>query len=80
QQLAGAALDVVEGETKIFNLKFTGPTPIAHYNELKKLPNVILTPHIGFYTDIAVERMVKQALDDALLIIKGKQSPHEINF
>lgn len=79
-QIAGAALDVVEGETKIFNLKFPGPTPIVHYNELKKLPNVILTPHIGFYTDIAVERMVKQALDNALLIIKGKQSPHEINF
>ena len=80
QQLAGAALDVVEGETKIFNLKFTGPTPIAHYNELKKLPNVILTPHIGFYTDIAVERMVKQALDDAWAIIQGKTSPHEVVF
>lgn len=80
KQIAGAAIDVVEEETKIFNLKFDGPTPVEPYNYLKKLPNVILTPHIGFYTDIAVERMVKQSLNDALAIIQSGHSPHEINF
>ncbi|KRN26844.1 D-2-hydroxyacid dehydrogenase [Liquorilactobacillus mali] len=80
KQIAGAALDVVEEETKIFNLKFGRQTPVANYNLLKQLPNVILTPHIAFYTDIAVERMVKQALDDALTIIQGKCSSHEISF
>ncbi|MFT8425875.1 MAG: NAD(P)-dependent oxidoreductase [Liquorilactobacillus sp.] len=80
KQIAGAALDVVEEETKIFNLKFDRQTPVVNYNLLKELPNVILTPHIAFYTDIAVERMVKQALDDALNIIQGKHSVHEISF
>ncbi|MFD1125007.1 D-2-hydroxyacid dehydrogenase [Lentilactobacillus raoultii] len=77
-QLAGAALDVVEHETNIFNLKFDKQTPEPLYNELKKLPNVLLTPHIGFFTDIAVENMVKQSLDDTLAIIEGRQSRHEI--
>ncbi|KRL05283.1 D-lactate dehydrogenase [Liquorilactobacillus hordei DSM 19519] len=80
KQIAGAALDVVEEETKIFNFKFDTQTPVANYNRLKELTNVILTPHIAFYTDIAVERMVKQALDDALTIIQGKHSSHEISF
>ncbi|MCP9328522.1 D-2-hydroxyacid dehydrogenase [Liquorilactobacillus satsumensis] len=80
EQIAACALDVVEGETQIFNLKFAQETPVANYNELKKLPNVLLTPHIGFFTDIAVENMVKQALDDALTIIMGHTSAHEINF
>lgn len=80
KQLAGAALDVVEGETNIFNLKFEGETPEALYNTLRELPNVLLTPHIGFFTDIAVENMVKQSLDDALAIIDGHQSSHEIKL
>ncbi|KRL36821.1 D-2-hydroxyacid dehydrogenase [Liquorilactobacillus uvarum] len=80
KQIAGAAIDVVEDETKIFNLKFNGVTPVENYNHLKRLSNVILTPHIGFYTDIAVERMVKQSLNDALTIIQGGHSSHEINF
>lgn len=79
-QIAGAALDVVEDETEIFNLKFDEKTPVDNYNRLKQLSNVILTPHIGFYTDIAVERMVKQSLDDALTIIQGGHSQHEVNF
>lgn len=80
KQLAGAALDVVEGETNIFNLKFEDETPEALYNTLRELPNVLLTPHIGFFTDIAVENMVKQSLDDALAIIDGHQSSHEIKL
>ncbi|GAF36304.1 D-2-hydroxyacid dehydrogenase [Lentilactobacillus farraginis] len=79
-QLAGAALDVVEHETNIFNLKFEEKTPEPLYNALKALPNVLLTPHIGFFTDIAVKNMVKQSLDDTLALIEGRRSDHEIAF
>ncbi len=80
KRLAGAALDVVEGETKIFNHQFKNETPVPLYNHLKKIPNVLLTPHIAFFTDIAVENMVKQSLDDALTVIEGRHSDHEISY
>lgn len=77
QQIAGAALDVVEDETKVFNQKFDGPTPVDNYNELKRMTNVLLTPHIAFFTDHAVRNMVMQSLDDTLTIITGGTSEHE---
>jgi D-lactate dehydrogenase len=42
------------------------------------MPNVIITPHIGFYTNIAVQNMVDISLDDTLKILEGQKSPHEI--
>ncbi|MTV81625.1 D-2-hydroxyacid dehydrogenase [Secundilactobacillus folii] len=79
KQLAAAAIDVVEKETSIFNHSFDGDeTPVPAYNELKKMPNVLLTPHSAFFTDHAVKNMVMQALDDTLTIIQGGVSPHEI--
>jgi len=77
QQIAGAALDVVEDETKVFNKKFDGTTPVDHYNQLKKMTNVLLTPHVAFFTDHAVKNMVMQSLDDTLAIINGGKSEHE---
>lgn len=79
-QLAGAALDVVEGEGNIFNYRFDGPVPDGRYRTLQALPNVVLTPHIAFFTDHAVKNMAQQSLDDALAIITGNASPHEINY
>lgn len=40
--------------------------------------NVILTPHVGFYTNVAVQNMVDISLDDVLAIISEKRSDHEI--
>lgn len=78
KQLAGAALDVVEDETKVFNQRFEGETPVPHYNQLRQFENVLLTPHIAFFTDHAVKNMVTQSLDDTLAIITGGRSDHEV--
>jgi D-lactate dehydrogenase len=43
------------------------------------LPNAIMTPHIGFYTDNAIRNMVEISLHDMLTIIAGKTSEHELN-
>ena len=43
------------------------------------MDNVFLTPHVAFYTDIAVKNMVKQSLDDTLKLINGKPTKHTIN-
>ncbi len=48
-QFAGGGLDVVEDETQVFNQKFDKETPVPLYNELKQIPNLLLTPHIGFF-------------------------------
>jgi D-lactate dehydrogenase len=42
------------------------------------MPNVILTPHVAFFTNIAVQNMVDISLDDAITIAEGGESAHEI--
>ncbi|WP_439646117.1 hypothetical protein [Secundilactobacillus silagei] len=41
------------------------------------MTNVLLTPHVAFFTDHAVKNMVMQSLDDTLAIITGGKSEHE---
>ena len=43
------------------------------------MDNVFLTPHVAFYTDIAVKNMVKQSLDDTLKLITGQTTGHTIH-
>ncbi|KRM03804.1 D-lactate dehydrogenase [Lentilactobacillus farraginis DSM 18382 = JCM 14108] len=79
-QIAGAGIDVIQDETKIFNQSFVGEDkiPLPVYTKLMNMDNVFLTPHVAFYTDHAVKNMVKQSLDDTLMEISGKESPHRI--
>ena len=76
--LGGAALDVVEGETELFNRTFTDRIPDDRYAALQRMPQVVLTPHVGFFTDKAIKNMACQSLDDAYAIIRGETSPHEV--
>jgi D-lactate dehydrogenase len=79
QEIAGAGIDVIENETEIFNQSFDGEIPLKAYTKLKAMDNVFLTPHVAFYTDIAVRNMVKQSLDDTLKLISGQSTDHTIN-
>ncbi|MHC9536291.1 D-2-hydroxyacid dehydrogenase [Dellaglioa sp. BT-FLS60] len=65
-QVGGAALDTYEFENPIFNHNLDGlgiEDPL--FNELLSMINVILTPHIAFYTETAVKNMVEIALNSA---------------
>ncbi len=42
------------------------------------MPNVSVSPHIGFYSDAAVANMVEIALDDVLTIANGGVSRHQV--
>ena len=79
KKLAGAALDTLTGEENFFNFDLRGKElPSEQLKELRAMNNVILTPHVGFYTNVAVQNMVDISLNDVLAIISEKRSDHEI--
>ncbi|MFD1671331.1 D-2-hydroxyacid dehydrogenase [Agrilactobacillus yilanensis] len=73
QQIAGAALDVWEGEGAYFDYDWQNkPLNNPELETLLALPNVILTPHIAFFTEHSVHNIAFTALDDAFLGASGK--------
>lgn len=79
QEISAAAIDTFEGENTIIGQDLSGKQ--IENDNLKKLlamPNVNVTPHIGFYTEVAVQNMVEIALNDVVMILKGQKSPHEV--
>ena len=60
QRLAGAALDVRETEP-----------PAA--SRLAEHSNVIVTPHIGAFTQEAQERVIEAVCDDVIAILNGER-------
>ncbi|WP_295728951.1 D-2-hydroxyacid dehydrogenase [uncultured Limosilactobacillus sp.] len=80
-EIAAAALDTVEGEEHLFNQdhRQDGLDALPLVKQLHAMDNVILTPHIAFFTNIAVKNMVDISLTDVLTILAGQPSPHEFN-
>lgn len=78
-KIGGAALDVIENELGILHndcrLKIINHDEFAI---LRNLPNVILTPHLAFYTDQAVSDMVECALRSLHSFLTNDNSSWEI--
>ena len=59
-KVAAAGLDVYEFEKGMLKKDLSGEVIQDEiFRDLKNLPNVIMTPHIAFNTDVAVRNMVK---------------------
>lgn len=70
-RLAGAALDVVEGEEGIFYADCRSePVGAGALSRLQRLPNVIVTPHTAYYTDRALRDTVENTLVNCLAFEK----------
>ncbi len=74
-----AALDVLEKEDGLYYYDRTADN-IANPEMavLRSFPNVILSPHNAFYTESAVENMVRLCFLNAAAFAEGKGPDHEI--
>ena len=73
-RLGGAALDVLEGEEGIFYADCRN-TPIESepWLRMQRLPNVLISPHVAYYTDHALSDVVENSLINCLNFAGGKQ-------
>ena len=77
--LGGAALDTIENEAGPYYLDRTGePLPNRDRAVLMALPNVIVSPHMAFYTAEDVEHMVRSNVEALLAFSRGENSPYEV--
>ena len=65
--LAGAALDVFD------------PEPPAPDNPLLRMTNVVVTPHIGSYTDLGTSGMGEGAVEQVLQVLRGERPKFLLN-
>jgi D-specific alpha-keto acid dehydrogenase len=66
-ELGGAALDVLEGEEEIFHSeRATGRVEHRFLPRLQRLHNVIVTPHVAYYTRRALHDTVEKTLTKCL--------------
>ncbi|GAY72328.1 D-2-hydroxyacid dehydrogenase [Lentilactobacillus kosonis] len=78
-EIAGAAIDTYEGESATVGKDLDGKISNANLQKLLDMPNVNVSPHIGFYTDVAVKNMVEIALNDTISILNGDGSTHIVS-
>lgn len=63
--IAGAGLDVLEGEKKQL------PNMVSLNNKLIKMPNVMVSPHMAFYTREAVASIMQTTVENIKRFISG---------
>jgi glyoxylate reductase len=66
KQIVGAGLDVFEHEPRIDKV-------------LKKMSNVVLTPHLGSATPEVREEMARIVVDNILALLEGRKLPNCVN-
>lgn len=76
-KLAGAALDALEDEEKYFSV---GWEKNPYYSRLMAFPNVLITPHIAYHTELAVQEIVETSLNNARDIITAGISRNTISL
>lgn len=78
-KIGAAALDVVENEFQMYY--YDRKSDLLNHRELSILrgfPNVIVTPHMAFYTDRSVSDMVECSVKALWLMEQGKPNPWQV--
>ena len=77
--LGGAALDTIEHEANLYYRDASREIlPNRDRAVLMALPNVIVSPHMAFYTAEDVEHMVRSTTEALLAFGRGEGSPFEV--
>ncbi|WEV43178.1 D-2-hydroxyacid dehydrogenase [Lactobacillus sp. ESL0684] len=80
-EIAGAALDVLTEENEFFEKQFTDMSELPEtYQELAKMPNVVITPHSAYYTKTSVKNMIEHSLIDMKRVYEGKKPVYPVNL
>lgn len=79
-KISAAALDVLEKESAIYYKDFKYK-PVCHHEMavLHAMPNVLMTPHIAFFTDEAVSDMIEYSITSCIATVKGEKNPFQVN-
>lgn len=77
-QVAGLATDVYPNEAYFVRKNMAGSELDKVLTELVAMDNVILTPHIAFYTETAVENIIAVTLDNFLAFHGGGECANEL--
>ncbi|WP_322154217.1 D-isomer specific 2-hydroxyacid dehydrogenase family protein [Paratractidigestivibacter sp.] len=78
--VGAAALDTIENEANLYYHDLSRKAlPNRDRAVLMSYPNVIVTPHMAFYTDEAVESMVANSCRALLAFSRGDDSPFEVH-
>lgn len=75
-KVGAAGLDVIEDEFGMYY--YDRKADVLSKRDLyilRGFPNVIVTPHMAFYTDQAVSDMVRNSIESCLLQAEGKEDP-----
>lgn len=78
-KIGAAGLDVIENEFGMYY--FDRKSDVLDKKDLfilRGYPNVIVTPHMAFYTDQAISDMVKHSLLSCLLVEQGRENPWNV--
>ena len=65
--ISGAGLDVLEIE------------PPEKDNPLLNMENVVVTPHVAWYSEDSIERLKVQGMDEVVRVLKGKRTRSIVN-
>ena len=77
--LGGAALDTIEHEEGLCYLnRSRDALPNRDRAVLSAFPNVIVSPHMAFYTAEDVEGMVRSNVEALVAFARGEDSPNEV--
>ena len=77
--VGGAALDVVEKELGLYYNDLR--SEVLDNRELailKSFPNVVVTPHMAFYTEEAIHDMVANSIESYVRFAKGEENLFEV--
>ncbi|MCO0831841.1 D-2-hydroxyacid dehydrogenase [Fructobacillus sp. W13] len=80
-KISDFAMDVYEEEVGLFNEDWSGKEfPDPKIADLIARDNVLVTPHIAFYTTKAVDEMVHQSFDAAVSFAKGEKPSIAVDY